>query len=275
MSLRLTRNQFLHTLLAAIVLLSSCSKNDDHHAGNDPIPQKKISRLYQDPNNFLEFIYNPDGTLGKVRLAEEDLGNEIRTLDVSYGDNKRIANIYLGDGTHIHYRYENGKLIATETKDANGYIQTSGSYYYENGNLVDYGSFLPFPLDDGQSGVSYKRVQESRYSYNSDKTINTITTNLRNPFTNKMELSGRRRYEKYDNKINPMKFLPDFSYGFFQELNPSNIVKEIAYDAEGVVTETIDRTYTYDSHGYPLTCTEKTTEPGKTPVTKTLTFSYR
>lgn len=270
-----TRKLFV-TVLAGIVLLSSCKKdNDSDGSGKGPVPERKISKLYQDPQNFIEFNYNSDGKLAKIKLAEEDLGNEVQTLEVFYGDNKRIANIYTMDGLRINYRYENDKLERTETVDSRGQIVTMGSYFYENGNLTDYGMFGPFPLDDGQVGTSFKRVQESKYSYNSDKSIRTITTNLRNPFTNRMEFAGRRSYEKYDSKINPLKHLADFSYGFFQELNPSNILKEVAYDETGALLETIERTFTYDEYGYPLTCVEKTTEAGKGPVTKTLTFTYK
>jgi hypothetical protein len=271
---RLTRRNLLLTLLAAFLFLSSCRKDRNDNEGKDPTPQKKIAKLYQDPANFIEFIYNSDGSLGKLKLAQEDLGSDVRTFEVYYGDNKRIANIFIGGGNRIHYRYENDRLIATETQTSTGQIITSGSFYYENGNLVDYGSFLPFPLDDGQQGISYKRVEEYKYTYNANKTIRSIVANMRNPLTKKMEFAGRRNYELYDNKINPLKFLPDFSYGFFHELNPSNIVKEVVFNDEDSLQETIERTYTYDNHGYPLTCIEKTTEPGKPAETKTLTFTY-
>ncbi|RYY10330.1 MAG: hypothetical protein EOO04_37050 [Chitinophagaceae bacterium] len=90
-----------------------------------------------------------------------------------------------------------------------------------------------------------------------------------------MEFAGRRVYDKYDFKINPLKNLSDFSYGFFQEFNPSNVLKEVAYDDKGSVEEIVERTFTYDEFGYPLTCVETTTETGKGPVSKTLTFTYK
>jgi len=269
----LSRTTFL-SMLAAILLFSSCKKDKDDD-GPGHVPDRKIAKLYQDPQNFIEFFYNADGSLSKIKLAEEETGTDVQTLEFFYGDKKRIAHIFAQNGYRINYRYENDRLIATETTDGTGYILTSGSYFYENGNLTDYGTFMPFPLDGDPDGVSYKRVSESKYSYNQDRTIKTIVTNLRNPFTNRMENAGRRNYEKYDNKINPLKSLPDFSYGFFQELNPSNIVKETAYDANGVLEETVERSFTYDEHGYPLTCVEKTTEAGKAPVTKTMTFTYK
>lgn len=274
MPLRLFSKNFFVTLLAGLVILSSCKKDKDDDRPGGKTPERKIAKLYQDPHNYIEFFYNTEGKLSKLKLAEEENVTDVQTLEVFYGDNKRISNIFSQDGLRINYKYENDKLIATEMKDPSGNVVTSGSYFYENGNLVDYGFFLPFPLDDGQQGISYKRVRESKYTYNNDKSIRTITTNMRNPLTNRMEFAGRRTYESYDGKINPLKYLADFSYGFFQELNPSNIVKEVAYDDKGVVEETIERTYTYDSHGYPLTCVEKTTEAGKSPVTKTLTFTY-
>ena len=241
MPLRLLSRKLFFTLLAGIVALSSCKKyNDNDGPGKGPVPEKKIAKLYQDPQNFIEFFYNAEGKLSKIKIAEEDLGSDVQTLDVFYGDNKRIANIYTQDGLRINYRYENDKLERTETQDSQGQIITMGSYFYENGNLTDYGLFGPFPLDDGQEGISYKRVQESKYSYNNDKSIRTITTNLRNPLTNRMEYAGRRVYERYDSKINPLKHLADFSYGFFQELNPSNILNEVAYDDKGTVQETVE-----------------------------------
>jgi hypothetical protein len=273
---RLFSKKIFVALLAGIVLLSSCKKDkDDEGPGKGPVPEKKIVKLYQDPQNYIEFSYTPEGRLSKLKLAEEDLGSNVQTLDVFYGENKRIANIYTQDGLRINYRYENDKLERTETQDSQGNILTMGSFFYENGNLTDYGLFGPFPLEDGQEGVSFKRVQESKYSYNNDKSIRTTTTNLRNPLTNRVEFAGRRVYEKYDSKINPLKSLGDFSYGFFQELNPSNILKEVAFDEKGAVQETVERTFTYDDFGYPLTCVEKTTETGKGTVTKTLTFTYK
>lgn len=260
---RLNRRTFILTLLSTVLFLSGCRKDKHDNEGKGPVPEKKIAKLYQDPKNFIEFIYNGDGTLGKIKLAEEDLGNDVKTFEIYYGENKRIANIFIGDGNRIHYRYENDRLVATETQTANGHILSSGSYYYENGNLVDYGAFLPFPLEDGQQGTWYKRVEEYKYTYNANKTIKAIVANMRNPLTGRLEFAGRRTYEKYDHKINPLKFLPDFSYGFFQELNPSNVVKELVYGQDEALLETIERSYTYDNYGYPLTCVEKTTESGK------------
>lgn len=274
MPLRLLSRKLFVTLLAGIVLFSSCKKDKDENKPGGNIPERKIAKLYQDPQNFIEFFYNAEGKLSKIKLAEEESTTGVQTLEVFYGDNKRIAHIFTQDGLRINYKYENDRLIATEMKDPSGFIITSGSYFYENGNLTNYGSFLPFPLDDGQQGISYKRVRESKYTYNPDKSIRAITTSMRNPITNRMEPAGRRTYDKYDGKINPLKNLADFSYGFFQELNPSNILKEVAYDDEDEIEETIERTFTYDSNGYPLTCVEKTTAAGSAPVTKTLTFTY-
>jgi len=274
MPLRLLSRKMFLAMLTGFVLLTSCKKDNDHNVPGN-VPNRKIAKLYQDPQNYIEFTYNTDGSLSKIKLAEEETGNDVQTLEFFYGDNKRIANIFSEQGYRINYRYENDRLIATDTKDATGQTITSGSYFYENGNLTDFGYFMPFPLPNDPNGILYKRVRESKYTYNADRSIKVITTNIRNPFTDKLESAGRRAYEKYDNKINPLKSLPDFSYGFFQELNPSNVLKEVAYDADGSVEETVERSFTYDEYGYPLTCVEKTTEAGKAPVTKTLTFTYK
>src|SRR5688572_18813216 len=103
MALRLLPGKLLFTLLAGILAFSSCRRyNDNDEPGKGPIPEKKITRLYQDPQNFIEFFYNAEGKLSKIKIAEEDLGSDAETLDVFYGDNKRIANIYTQDGLRIN-----------------------------------------------------------------------------------------------------------------------------------------------------------------------------
>ena len=127
MPLRLLSRKLFFTLLAGILALSSCRKTRDNDGpGKGPVPEKKITKLYQDPQNFIEFFYNAEGKLSKIKIAEEDLGSDVETLDVFYGDNKRIANIYTQDGLRINYRYENDKLERTETQDSQGQYTHNG-----------------------------------------------------------------------------------------------------------------------------------------------------
>ncbi len=268
----ITRKMFFVTL-SAVVLFSSCKK-DKHDDGPVPVPEKKIAAVRIDQNNYLELTYGADGKLSRVKFAEEETPG-VQIMDITYGTNKRIKSILLNDGIEVEYIYENGRLAQTQTLAQTGHIITSGAYYYENGNLVDYGQFLPYPLEDGSEGVLYKRVNDSKYVYNSDRSIRSITNTFRNPITDKMDPAGKRIYDTYDGKINPLKALDDFAYGFLQELNPSNVTKETVYDENGVIEEVIERTYTYDSYGYPLTCSEKSTPTGGNAVIKTLRFTYK
>jgi len=273
MPFRLITTKMFIAAFSAIVLFASCKKDKDND-GPAPVPEKKITAVRQDQDNYLEFVYAADGTLTRVKFAEEETPG-VQTMDITYGTNKRIKSILLNDGFVVEYIYENDRLAQTQTLSGTGHIVTSGAYFYQNGNLVDYGQFLPFPLEDGSDGILYKRVNESTYVYNSDRSIRSITNRMRNPITDKMEPAGKRIYDAYDGKINPLRSLGDFAYGFLQELNPSNITKETAYDETGAIEEVIERTYTYDNHGYPLTCVEKSTVPGENPVIKTLTFTYK
>ncbi len=268
----LTTKMFL-AAFSALLLFSSCKKDKNNH-GSDPVLEKRIASVRQDASNYLEFTYAPDGTLSRVKFAEEETPG-VQTMDITYGTNDRIKTIYLNDGYKVDYIYEDGQLTQTQTTDATGYIITSGAYYYENGKLVDYGQFAPYPMEDGNEGVLYKRVSESKYVYNNDKSIRSIATKIRNPVTDKLEAAGSRIYNSYDGKINPLKSLSDFAYGFMQELNPSNITKETVYDAAGTIEKVIERTYTYDQHGYPIACVEKSTVTGQAPVIKNLTFTYQ
>ncbi len=273
MPFRLFNTKMILAAMAALIMFSSCKKDKD----NDPVPfvEKKIAKVYQDPNNFIEFIYGTDGTLSQVKFAEEETPGGVQTMNISYGPNKKISSILLNDEYRIEYLYENGLLAQTHTKDEKGHIVMSDAYHFVNGQLKHHGQFLPFPLEDGNVGIWYKIVNESKFNYNNNNTVRSVDNLMRNPITDKMEPSGSILYNSYDGKINPLKSLGEFSYAFFQQLNPSNITRETTYDAAGAVEKVVERTYTYDNHGYPLTCMEKTTETGQPAESKTLTFSYK
>ena len=264
------------TLMTGTVLFLGACKKDKDNNNPDPVVTKKITKVEQDANNYLTFSYNPNGSLKTVVLATNEEGIPVvQTMNLAYGDNKKISDITIdGAEHHIAYIYENGVLSKTEVRDDKNYILRSGSFYYENGRLMNYGEFQPFPLEDGSEGILYKRVSETKYTYTTDGNIRTITTNLRNPLTDQLEKAGSHTYEGYDGKKNPLAVFPELSLGLFQEVNKSNLLIEKRFDETGKLTETITRTYTYDSNGYPLTSIEKTVENGQT-TTKNFKFTYQ
>lgn len=265
------------TLMTGTVLFfGACKKDKDNNSKPDPIVTKKITRVEQDANNYLDFSYNTDGTLKKVVIATNEDGDPfVKAMNLSYGDNKKISKITIdGAEHHIAYIYEDGKLTKTEVRDDKNFVLSSGSFYYENGRLMNYGEFQPFPFEDGSDGINYKRVMEVKYTYTNDGNIQTLTTNLRNPLTDQLEKAGSHVYENFDGKKNPMSAFPELALGLYQENNKSNLLNEKHFDEKGKLTETITRTYTYDSNGYPLTSTEKTVENGQT-TTKNFKFTYQ
>lgn len=265
--------RMLVAITGLIVMLSACKKDK----ADDPVPApaKKLVRVEENASNYLNFEYNSDGTLKKVVLAQdEEDGPSVKMLTIAYGENKKISRIDSEEGIHIDYRYEAGNLISTEIKDAQNQTISSGSYAYENGRLVNFGEFYPFPAEDGSGVVTYKRMKEMKYTYHADGNIRTLTTNLRNPFTDQLEKAGSRVYDSYDGKKNPIASQKEFSLGFFQEFNAANILNEKVFDENGTVEETIERTYTYDANGFPLTSVEKTTPSGQTSQIKNYKFIY-
>ncbi len=132
---------------------------------------------------------------------------------------------------------------------------------------------MQYPTEDGE-GFENRKMNETTYEYSADGNVKKIKMKQLNILTNELEDMGYHIYDAYDNKVNPLKHLKDFSYGFFQEFNSANVLKETAYDKNGNILEKTERTYTYDQGGYPLTCVEKRTETGKPDVTENTKFTY-
>ena len=273
----MTKNFSKRMLVAVtglIVLLSACKKDkaDDNPA---PAPAKKLVRVEENANSYLNFEYNSDGTLKKVVVAlDEEDGPSVKVLTLAYGENKKISRIDTEEGFHINYRYEDGNLMSTEVKDAQNQTISASAFAYENGRLVNFGEFYPFPAEDGSDIITHKRVREMKYTYHADGNIRTVTTSLLNPLTDQLEKAGSRVYDSYDGKKNPIASQKEFSLGFFQEFSSANIINEKVFDGDGAMEETIERTYTYDANGFPLTSVEKTTPAGQPAQTKNFKFIY-
>lgn len=210
--------RMLVAITGLIVLLSACKKDKADKPAQEPA--KKLVRVEENANNYLNFEYNSDGSLKKVVVAQDEDGPSVKSLTLAYGENKKISRIDTEEGVHIDYRYENGNLVSTEIKDAQNQTISSTAFAYENGRLVNFGEFYPFPAEDGSGVITYKRMREMKYTYHADGNIRTITTNLRNPFTDQLEKAGSREYVSYDGKKNPIASQKNFPSASSRNLVP-------------------------------------------------------
>ena len=113
------------TLMTGTVLFfSACKKDKDSNTG--PVVTKKIARVEQDANNYLNFSYNSDGTLKQVTIATTEEGTPfVKAMNLNWLDNFKLRGSWgqLGNQNVGNYPYQ-------------ALLNLTGSYSFDNSGLT-------------------------------------------------------------------------------------------------------------------------------------------
>jgi hypothetical protein len=235
-------------------LLFACRKQ---HTTNPPAPPpqgpvKKV--LLKDitipnvPSPFYHFEYNTDSMVTKA-----DFSSGFTMYDVLYSGNKIMEmrnNIFVNHDT-LRYSYVDDQIsMITFINDANE-IYRHAAFTYD-GNQVKQ---IEWDRKVGAAGFLIDR--RLTFTYYPDGNVKTIVEN-RPSINGSAELNSTRLFEQYDDKVN----VDDFSLihdgihdhlfllqGF--RLQKNNPRKETYLGGVGLISYTVDYTYSYNSDNTP------------------------
>lgn len=264
------QNSLLKTMLplcmAAIFSLVSCQKEESVQAPGQPDAPPKIAE-FNTGDSFIRFDYNADGTVSKVTLDEDPLSGRPNVgFTVKYDANKKPQELTGSTGTVIRTSYANGRLVRTEITAAS--IKIAKTDYTYEGNVLK--KVEGFVYDDNDLIPFYL----SNFTYGTSGNISKASLFAFDPFQLEMVPAGYVNLQ-YDNKPNPLAAVNDFLLMFWQIASANNVTREAHFDEQNRAQEVIERTYTYNSQGYPTKAVVRETLPGQQPVTREETFRYK
>lgn len=229
--------------------ISSCNKNYII-SPNDITPQKQISKVIQDDNNYSTFSYLNNRLSNYETINESKL---FRSIILSYAGSNKLQSENFSDKYNSYLRKFNYDSTGRMVRADYLYTDSSGN----NPTINIYINYLYNEL-----GQLYKTEQ---YNYNSSSKVfdNTLNINYKydasgNVIERSMYTADGNLHEKetstYDDKINPWYSLKDYFY-YDVTLSKNNLSSEtITYPNTPSQNIHTDYTYTYDANGYPFTC---------------------
>ena len=238
----------------------SCNKNNVV-SPNDISPQKQLSKIVQDANNYSAFYYS-NGKLSKYESYANTQLNTSVTLNYA-GEVKPQSENYIGIGGDLmkYYHYNSNSVLDSmifSWKDSSGnYIPQGYKKYYYNG--------LGQLAKTEQFTNSNLLVAKFEYSYDSNG--NEIEEKL---FDSNQLVSDATM--TYDNKVNPWYSLKDcLLYNVSINKNNELSRNQVYYNAQENYQTTAS--YVYDSDGYPINSeTQYSSQSNNITITKTYEY---
>lgn len=226
--------KLLYLFSASLLVLTSCSKDDDNSSTNATTTVLPTKVLYTETNG------------------------SVYTSVLTYNGNKIVSVV--DEGVKTTYTYT-GDLITKEqeTGTSSSNFSSTTDYSYENNKLKT-------AVTTETSGTqTYK--SKYVYTHNSDGTVNyneyninvstgaeTLSSSGKYTFSNgnlvKKEEGTTVRIYEYDTKNNPVKNILGFDKLLNEEFSLNNIVKETSTYNGGNPNVTTYQ-YDYNTNGYP------------------------
>lgn len=266
------RNSFFKMILplcvSAIFALASCKKRDEIQNPGQPDDPPMIAE-FSTGDSFIRFDYNPDGTVSKVTLDEDPLSaRENVSFTVKYGADKKPQELSGSTGTVIRTTYTNGKLVKVEMTAAT--IKISKTDYIYEGNALKRVEGYVYDDADPDPILFYK----SNFTYNAAGNISKADLFAFDLLLLDLVPAGFVNLQ-YDDNPNPLAPVNDFLLIFWQVASANNITREAHFDEQNRPQEIIERTYTYNSKGYPIKASVRETIPGQQAVVSEEVFRYK
>lgn len=248
----------------ALFFMSSCKKGGNEPAPQAPAAVKKIAT----EDESMAFEYNADGTVRKATIKSNEATNgDVINYTVSYNSAKQITEITADNDEKIIPVYENGKLVRSYLKTNLG--EELGFTEYEDFNATN--KAASFYTEIG--GVIYPLTM-LLFKYDAAGNIEKTSFYLQNPLApNALVFTGSITYS-YDTKINPLAKAADFLKLLWIAVPKNNVLREIHKDKDGILEETVEYTYQYNSNAAPGSGTVKRSPAGGAANTKSIQFTY-
>ncbi|MFA6979677.1 MAG: hypothetical protein WC209_10170 [Ignavibacteriaceae bacterium] len=258
----------LHSKSLAIVftlllcfLISSCNKSNVV-SPDDLSPQKQLSKIVQDANNYSTFSYSNNKLSKYENIFDSKL---FRSITLNYeGNNRPQTENYksaFGDLLKKYYYDSTSKLDSMDFL-----LKDTSNNYIPEGHLKYYYNSLNQLIKMEQYDVEYKLLFTTENNYNGNGNI------VESKF---YDSNGLREIstKTYDNKTNPWYNLKEWlNYDISKSKN--NLLSSNTTFSNNSQENTVTTyTYTYDSDGYPISrIIEFTSNKIKTTITETYEY---
>lgn len=244
----------------------SCFKDPSVELPKKP-PTLFLSEFKSD-DEVTRFEYNSDSSLKMIFFAEDPVTNDQNvTYTIKYLNNKKVDELVGSNGTRVKLTYNNLGISKSEIFD--GVDIVSRSKYTYIGDNVSSTTVENFRFVIGMIPAKWK-VDFTNNSLGNTSGMKFYSFNVLNQgFDEELNASFQ-----FDDKINPFASVGDLMLIFWQYANKSNITRQETREPNGVITELIESTYSYNSYGYPTKAIMKITEKGMPPISKHILFTY-
>ncbi|MDR2273185.1 MAG: hypothetical protein LBF27_19905 [Sphingobacterium sp.] len=250
-----TKNKFsifktasIVTFVVTVFALFSCSKNSSDTVNPIDDSFRKLKKIEIDAKNSIELKYANEALTEILDITDGALSS----TKINYNTDKKPQEVFLPEGK-VKFIYTTDKLVKEEFYSPNSQtVAASNLYHYDGNKPIEIISY------DEQDEPFLRRM----LFYNVNGDVDRME--LYGPGDNDtFKLMMKVKYA-YDDKINPFLYsIGNYLSLFNQIYSKHNIVVETTEDYQGVVSEVVTTSYTYDQNGYPLTASEKTVKPHK------------
>lgn len=261
--------------LSFILLFAACTKDLTESAdpGTDPSNNSgnKISKIEYDGGSYEGISYNSNGTVNKITNHLEYGGGNAQTINYSFVYNgSQVTEINGDDGSKFKYSYQNQQVVKTEVFAATGNMIAYYQYTYTNGKLTRTDAFNRLP----GGAISTTPTVRYDFEYLGSGNLDKMILYYRDASSGILEKTNEYQFSQYDSKHNRSALFENNPYLPMESFTPNNPLKELHFDANGVLEETVTYTYTYDNDGNPLTRKTVTKATGYPEETENTRFYY-
>lgn len=258
-----------------VLLFAACSKDltGSDNPGTDPSngSGNKISKIEYDGGSYEAISYNSNGTVNKITNHIEYSGGTPQTINYSFTYTGSLLTELNGDdGSKFKYSYQNQQVVKTEIYAATGNMVAYYQYTYTNGKLSRTDTYSRLP------GGAISTTPTVRYDfvYLPSGNLDKMLLYFRDAGSGILEKTNEYQFSEYDNKYNRTVVFESNPYLPMESFIPNNPLKELHYDANGALEETVTYSYTYDNNGNPLTRKTVTKAIGYPEETENTRFYY-
>ncbi|MHB8338961.1 MAG: hypothetical protein ACYDEE_16220 [Ignavibacteriaceae bacterium] len=227
--------------LFLLFFLSSCKKND-LVSPNNISPQKQLTKIVQDANNYSTLAY-ANNKLSQYQSVSDSKISNLVTLNYN-GQNKPQTEYYTFQTEELLKKYYYGSSSNLDSTDI--MLKDSTNNYNLDGHLKYYYNSLNQLIKIEQYDTKYNLLFTTDYSYDGNGNISERQLYSSNGFNNEVTTM------KYDDKINPWYNLKGW-FHYDISMSKNNLISYSTTNSNNnIANAEATYNYTYDSDGYPV-----------------------
>jgi hypothetical protein len=227
--------------LIATVFTISCS---DDNVKKKPLvlPEKMEST-----DSKVEFSYDPDNNVTAVTSSYYYPNDVVLVTNYAYtytteGNYKQCL---VDNGYRFDYTYEDDKLVRTDEYIDDSFTQYHSFTYNAEGRVTEILTWQDIPEEGGWIPVS-----KSTYAYNGDSNVTQQKLYYYNSGTKEHHLQTSFNYNGYDSEVSVEGLFANLTANPAIKLSKNNPLKITTSNGNGIMSFTVDFTYSYDDLGY-------------------------